>query len=285
MSSSSHAAIDPVCGMNVASLTRTTKLIHKRKSQIFCSEYCKKRFRETPERFLGTPLIRCENVWKVFQKGGVETAALRGLYLNIWEGDFVVIIGASGSGKSTVLNMIGLLDRPTKGKVFIKGRDASTFSEEERAQIRSKLFGFVFQQYNLIPWLTAYENAVLPILFAGGQVDQKAISEEFERYGLKERMSHLPVELSGGEQQRTALLRSLSNNPSVILGDEPTGNLDSKTGMRILNGLIRMHDEQNKTLIIVSHDAGVAALGHQILTIKDGISVQDYSAYRSQYTH
>lgn len=276
---------DPVCGMNVAALTHTAKHIHKKKAFTFCGDYCKNRFKETPDRFLGTPLIRCENVWKVFKKGGVETAALRGLYLNIWEGDFVVIIGASGSGKSTVLNMIGLLDRPTKGKVFIKGRDASTFSEDERALIRSKLFGFVFQQYNLIPWLTAYENAILPIMFAGGRVDQKTISEEFDRYGLKDRMTHLPVELSGGEQQRTALLRSLSNNPAVILGDEPTGNLDSKTGMRILNGLIRMHDEQNKTLIIVSHDAGVAALGHQILTIKDGMSVQDHHAYRSQYTH
>lgn len=281
---SAERIIDPVCGMNVANLKHTTKT-YQGKTISLCGDACKQRFTESPKRFLGTPLIACENVWKVYQKGGAETAALRGVDLHIWEGDFVVIIGASGSGKSTVLNMIGLLDRPTSGKILIRGRDAATFSEDERANIRANMFGFVFQQYNLIPWLTAFENATLPRIFANRDVDAARIKNEFDRFGLKDRMGHLPVEMSGGEQQRTALLRSLANDPDVILGDEPTGNLDSKTGMKILQGLIDLHDQQNKTLIVVSHDAGVADLGHQILTIKDGVSVQNHQTHRAEYTH
>lgn len=250
----------------------------------FCSEWCRDRFQKDPQKFSGEPLIRLENVEKIFKMGEVDTPALRGLNLRVWRGDFVAIIGSSGSGKSTALNMTGLLDVPTAGKIFLNGRDTSLLTDEERADLRSRTFGFVFQQYNLIPWLTAYENAALPLLFAGKKEDEAEILGRFEEIGIKERTEHRPFELSGGEQQRTAILRALANNPEVILGDEPTGNLDSKTGDIILELLVKMKNNDGKTLIIVTHDADIAERADQVLTFKDGKMVKDHQKYKKTYT-
>jgi ABC-type lipoprotein export system ATPase subunit len=200
---------------------------------------------------------------------------LKGLYLNIWEGDFVVIVGPSGSGKSTTLNMVGLLDTPTSGRIMHKGNDITQLNEDERARMRSKTFGFVFQQYNLIPWLTANENALLPLIFAAQETNEKMLKHFFDEMLLKDRMEHRPSELSGGEQQRIALLRALVNDPAILLGDEPTGNLDSITGGRILEILIDLHKVHKKTLLIVTHDLNIAKMADQIIAFKDGRLVRN----------
>lgn len=250
----------------------------------FCGEHCLKRFKKKPEKFLGDPLIKLKEVCKVFKMDGAETKALRGLSLNIWEGDFVVIIGASGSGKSTSLNMMGLLDRPSSGVVFLNGRDTSKIEDIQRADLRSRMFGFVFQQYNLIPWLTAYENVALPLIFAGMKVERNNLEEGFREMGLGKRMNHRPFELSGGEQQRVALLRALANDPEIILGDEPTGNLDSKTGNRLLEMLVELNKTKGKTLVIVTHDAHIAEMADQVIVIKDGKMIRNHQAHKETYT-
>ncbi|MBI4992029.1 MAG: ATP-binding cassette domain-containing protein [Candidatus Harrisonbacteria bacterium] len=270
--------------MDLAEFSDLITIIRKGKSVYFCSGGCGGRFKKNPEKFLGEPLIRLSAVWKVFNTGKAETMALQGLDLHVWEGDFVSIIGASGSGKSTALNMIGLLDRPTSGKIFFKGKDISLFSDEERAELRSSVFGFVFQQYNLIPWLTAYENVILPLVFAGTKIDESRLEANFREAGLKERMTHRPFELSGGEQQRTALLRALANDPKIILGDEPTGNLDSATGNKILEMLVNLNKIQKKTLIIITHDADIAGKADQVITLKDGRLVRNHQVHQKIYT-
>lgn len=275
---------DMVCGMNLTGLSDLTTADWNNEKVYFCGEGCRERFFENPERFRGEPIIKLRSVEKLFHLGLVEVPVLRGLDLNIWEGDFVSIIGASGSGKSTVLNLIGLLDRPTKGTISFRGKDVSILSDDARALFRSKTFGFVFQQYNLIPWLTAYENASLPLIFSGEEALLKKLNDMSERLGLKDRMAHRPFELSGGEQQRTALLRALANDPAVILGDEPTGNLDSETGKNILNMLIQLNREEKKTLIIVTHDATIAEMADEIITIKDGRMLRDHRIHKKLYT-
>jgi len=276
---------DLVCGMTVLGLARVVTGTYRGKTYQFCSEQCLTRFRKNPKKYFGPPLLELWNVWKIFKTGGAETQALRGFDLHVWEGDFVAIIGASGSGKSTVLNMIGLLDRPTKGQMFVNGRDMNALAEDDRARLRSRMFGFVFQQYNLIPWLSAYENVILPLIFSDRTVDRKKVEREFDQFGIKQRMTHRPHELSGGEQQRTALLRALANDPEIILGDEPTGNLDSVTGAKILERLIDLNKREKKTLIIVTHDAAIADLADQIIAVKDGKSVQNHQAHRRALTH
>ncbi|MBI4993971.1 ATP-binding cassette domain-containing protein [Candidatus Wolfebacteria bacterium] len=259
---------------------------HKSENFYFCGEFCKERFKKNPEKFSGEPIISLKNIVKAFQMGDSQTQALRGLNLNIWEGDFVAIIGASGSGKSTALNMIGLLDKPTSGEIFLNGKNVSLLGDEERARLRSEFFGFIFQQYNLIPWLTAFENAALPLIFANKNITQKKeeIEKKFEEVGIEKRMEHRPAELSGGEQQRVALLRALSNNPEIIIGDEPTGNLDSATGNKILEMLINLNKIDKKTLIIVTHDADIAEKADQIIAIKDGQLVKNHQTHKKIYT-
>lgn len=230
------------------------------------------------------PLIRLHEIRKVFQMGKTETRVLQGLNINIWRGDFVAIVGASGSGKSTALNIMGLLDRPTSGTVSLGGEDVSLLPDEKRALLRSKTFGFVFQQYNLIPWLTAYENATLPLIFAGDALDGEHMNTRFEEIGLAHRLGHRPTELSGGEQQRVALLRALANDPDIILGDEPTGNLDSETGEKILNMLIDLNKRSGKTLVIVTHDAGIAERADQVVALKDGYVVRNHQKHKKIYT-
>lgn len=222
------------------------------------------------------PIIRLEDVWKVYNLGKVDITVLRGLHFHINKGDFVALMGPSGSGKSTTMNMIGCLDIPTKGEIYLKGKDISKLPESDLAQIRGKTIGFVFQQFNLIPTMTALENVMLPMIFQGtdeGERKKTAI-KLLEMVGLKERASHKPAELSGGEQQRVAIARALANNPEIILADEPTGNLDSKTGIEIINKLKELHEKENKTIVVISHDKNVAKNANKIIFLKDGVIVK-----------
>lgn len=217
-------------------------------------------------------VIKLENVWKIYQFDHLEISVLKGVTLDISRGSFVVILGPSGSGKSTLLNMLGCLDLPTKGRVLLQGRDISKMSEDELAQARGKKIGFVFQQFNLLQNLNAVENVALPMIFQGkSETERKKRSESLlASLGLKERALHRPSELSGGEQQRIAIARALANDPEIIVADEPTGNLDSTTGQRIMEILINLHKNENKTIIVVTHDPTIADYSSQVVHIRDG---------------
>lgn len=217
-------------------------------------------------------IISLENVWKIYRMGHVEVNALQGLNLDVKEGEFLAIMGPSGSGKSTAVNMIGCLDVPTRGKILLEGHDISKLSESELAQIRGKKIGFIFQQFNLIPTLTALENVMLPMIFQGvGEEERtKRGTKLLELVELGDRINHKPTELSGGEQQRVAIARSLSNNPEVVLADEPTGNLDSKTGANVLDFLEKLHKEERKTIIMVTHNQNLAKFAERTEFLKDG---------------
>ncbi len=225
------------------------------------------------------PIIKLENIWKTYQLGKTEVHALRGLSLEIFPGSFVTIMGSSGSGKSTLLNMIGCLDSPTQGKVYLKGKNISEMPESQLSQFRGKTLGFVFQDFNLLPNLTAAENVMLPMVFQGvSLVKRKKKAENLlERVGLKQRMSHQPLELSGGERQRVALARAFANDPEVIIADEPTGNLDSITGKMIMENLKDFHKKQGKTMVVVTHDPKIAEYAEKIVNIKDGQIVKNHS--------
>ena len=217
-------------------------------------------------------LIKLENVWKIYKMGKVEVNALQGLNLDVKEGEFLAIMGPSGSGKSTAVNMIGCLDVPTKGKILLDNHDISKLSESELAQIRGRKIGFIFQQFNLIPTLTALENVALPIVFQSVEREKrtKRASELLKIVELNDRMEHKPAELSGGQQQRVAIARSLANDPEVILADEPTGNLDSSTGETVMSFLERLNRKEGKTIIMVTHDSNVARHADRIEFLKDG---------------
>lgn len=224
------------------------------------------------------PIIKLENVWRTYQLGKTEVHALRGLSLEIFPGSFVTIMGSSGSGKSTLLNMIGCLDFPTKGKVYLKGKNISEMPENQLSQFRGKTLGFVFQDFNLLPNLTAAENVMLPMIFQGVSLAERKKKAEnlLERIGLKQRMSHQPSELSGGERQRVALARAFANDPEVIIADEPTGNLDSVTGKMIMENLKDFHKKEGKTMVIVTHDPKIAEYAEKIVNIKDGQIVKNH---------
>ena len=226
------------------------------------------------------PLIRLEDVWKIYQLGQVELTVLKGISLEIASGSFVSILGPSGSGKSTLLNMVGILDVPTRGKVFLLGEDTSQLSEDDLAKIRGQKIGFIFQQFNLLPNLNALENVMIPMLFQGVPQKERKERAEFllDSVGLRERILHRPAELSGGEQQRIAIARSLANNPEVVIADEPTGNLDSTTGEKIMEILINLHKKERKTIIVVTHDPHIADYSEKIINIKDGNIVTDLLA-------
>ena len=219
-----------------------------------------------------TLVIKLENVWKVYQLGKVELTALKGINLEVTPGAFVTIMGPSGSGKSTLLNMIGCLDVPTKGKVFLKGKDISQLSETQLSQLRGKTIGFVFLEFNLLPNLDALENVALPMVFQGASLEEriKKAKELLASVGLEERIYHQPAELSGGERQRVALARAFANDPEVVIADEPTGNLDSTTGKKIMEVLTDFHKREGKTIVVVTHDPNIASYSEEVVNIKDG---------------
>ena len=221
-------------------------------------------------------IIKLENVWKTYKMGDVEVNALQGLNLNINEGEFVAIMGPSGSGKSTAVNMIGCLDVPTKGKITLEQHDISKLSESELAQIMGRKIGFIFQQFNLIPTMTALENVMLPMIFQGLNEEKRTerAIKLLELVELGDRINHKPTELSGGQQQRVAIARALANNPEVVIADEPTGNLDSKTGTNVLDFLQKLHKKENKTIVMVTHDANLSRVAERIEFLKDGIIVK-----------
>jgi len=216
-------------------------------------------------------IIKLDSVWKIYQMGDVKVNALRGINLEIKKGEFVAIEGPSGSGKSTAMNMIGCLDIPTKGRIFLDRKDISHLGESELAQIRGKKIGFIFQQFNLLPTLTALENVTLPMIFQGTPKEErvKRAEELLTMMELGDRIHHKPTELSGGQQQRVAIARSLANDPEVILADEPTGNLDTKTGVNVIHFLKDLN-KKGKTIIMVTHDPDIAKHAHRIEFLKDG---------------
>ncbi len=221
-------------------------------------------------------IIELKDVWKIYKMGDVEVAALRGMTLNVKRGEFVSIMGPSGSGKSTAVNMVGCLDIPTKGTIKLEGKDISKLSESNLAQIRGRKIGFIFQKFNLINTLTALENIMLPMTFQniGQEKRYNRAVKLLKLVELDDRMYHTPSELSGGQQQRVAIARSLANDPEVILADEPTGNLDSKTGRIVMDFLKKMNKEEGKTIIMVTHDDNLSKSADRIEYLKDGSIVK-----------
>ncbi len=224
----------------------------------------------------GETIIRLVDVWKTYTLGETKVHALRGLNLEVKAGEFLSIMGPSGSGKSTCMNMIGCLDIPTKGRIELDGVDIASLHESDLAQIRGKKIGFIFQQFNLINTLTAKENVMLPMIFQGVPPTERHRRAEslLRLVDLGERMDHRPTELSGGQQQRVAIARALAIEPSVILADEPTGNLDSKTGDTVIDFLKKLHKEKKTTIVMVTHDAHVAKHAERIVYLKDGQQVK-----------
>ena len=227
---------------------------------------------------MAEPLIKLENIWKVYQIGEVALTVLKGISLEVFPGAFTTIMGPSGSGKSTLMHIIGCLDIPTKGKVFLGGQKILELSEDELARIRGQRVGFVFQQFNLLHNLNALENVMLPMIFQGVP-ESKRVKRAKELLGsldLGNRIFHRPGELSGGERQRVAIARALSNDPEIIVADEPTGNLDSTTGKMIMEILINLHKKEKKTIVVVTHDPHIAEYTEKIINIKDGEIVANH---------
>lgn len=218
-----------------------------------------------------TPLIELKNIYKIYQMGDEEVRANDGISLTIEKGEFVAIVGKSGSGKSTLMNIIGALDVPTEGEYYLGGQDVSDMTDNELAAIRNQMIGFVFQQYNLLPKLNLLENVELPLLYAGMDTwdRRERAMESLERVGLKEKWKNFPKQLSGGQQQRVSIARALAGNPSLILADEPTGALDSKTGREVLDFLKKLNKEGN-TIVMITHDSSIAMEARRVVRIHDG---------------
>ena len=222
------------------------------------------------------PLVELKDIYKIYKMGDTEVRALDGISLTIEKGEFVAIIGKSGSGKSTCMNIIGCLDVATSGTYRLNGKDISRYSDDELAEVRNKMLGFIFQQYNLLPKLSILENVALPLLYAGmsdAEQTERALAS-LDRVGLKEKAKNVPSQLSGGQQQRVSIARALAGNPSVILADEPTGALDSKTGRDVMNFLRQLHEEGN-TIVLITHDNSIAAQAQRVVRITDGRIVYD----------
>lgn len=221
-------------------------------------------------------MIKLENITKVYKMGSTEVRALDGVSLHIKPHEFVAIIGPSGSGKSTLMNMIGCLDVPTSGRYWIDGIEGSKMKDNQLADLRNKKLGFIFQQYNLLTKLSALENVELPLIYRGigASEREKLAKAALARVGLEDKLHHKPTELSGGQQQRVSIARALSSHPSLILADEPTGALDSKSGVEIMQMMHDLHEEGN-TIIIITHDLNIAKQAERIVTIRDGKIVSD----------
>jgi putative ABC transport system ATP-binding protein len=223
-------------------------------------------------------IIRLENVSKVYTLGGNKFLALDNISFSIKRNDFIAIMGPSGSGKSTMLHILGLLDKPTKGDVYIDEIKTTRLSDDEIAEIRNRKIGFIFQQFNLMPHLISIDNVCLPCLFKEIPNHEKGKALELlELVGLKGKENNRPGQLSGGEQQRVAIARALINDPDVILADEPTGNLDSKTGKQIMDTLVHLHKDHGKTIIVVTHDPEIASYAKRHINIKDGHIIHDHT--------
>jgi putative ABC transport system ATP-binding protein len=216
-------------------------------------------------------LIETRDLWKTYVMGDEEIHALRGVSIAIERGEYVAIMGPSGSGKSTLMNLIGCLDTPTKGSYLLNEKEVESMNDDELARIRNEEIGFVFQTFNLLPRATALHNVELPLVYAGvsSKVRQERARQALEKVELTTRASHRPNELSGGQRQRVAIARALVNNPSILLADEPTGNLDSKTGTEIMGVFARLHEGGN-TIILVTHEPDIAAYAHRVISIRDG---------------
>jgi putative ABC transport system ATP-binding protein len=216
-------------------------------------------------------LIETQDLWKTYVMGEEEIHALRGVSIAIERGEYVAIMGPSGSGKSTLMNLIGCLDTPTKGSYLLNSKEVAAMNDDELAQIRNQEIGFVFQTFNLLPRATALHNVELPLIYAGisGKERQERAKQALEKVDLSQRATHRPNELSGGQRQRVAIARALVNDPSILLADEPTGNLDSKTGNEIMGVFERLHGGGN-TIVLVTHEAEIAAYAHRVIHIRDG---------------
>jgi putative ABC transport system ATP-binding protein len=221
-------------------------------------------------------LVKINDVYKIYNAGDNEVRALDGITLNINHGEFVAIIGHSGSGKSTLMNILGCLDTPTKGEYILDGDAVANLSDNQLSDIRNKQIGFIFQGFNLIPALNALENVELPLIYRGLKPSErrKLATEALSRVGLANRRLHRPSELSGGQQQRAAIARAIGARPPIILADEPTGNLDTKSGLEVMNILKELNAE-GKTIILITHDKNVAAVAKRIVTLKDGKIISD----------
>lgn len=225
---------------------------------------------------MSKPVIDVQDVWKIYTMGENEIKVLKGISFSVRKGEFIAIVGKSGSGKTTLVNQIGCLDSPTSGDVILGGHRVSTLSESKLAQIRGKQIGYVFQKFNLIKTLSAQENVEMPMIFQGKSVEQrreKAV-KLLSDFDMGEKLINKPSELSGGQQQRVAIARALANEPEIILADEPTGNLDSKTGVIVMNYLRKLHEE-GKTIILVTHDDKLSKYAQRIITLVDGRIVND----------
>ena len=233
---------------------------------------------------MAEPLIELKNIYKIYHMGDEEVRASDGVSLSIDRGEFVAIVGKSGSGKSTLMNIIGALDVPTEGEYILGGEDVSEMSDDQLAQIRNKMIGFIFQQYNLLPKLNLLENVELPLLYAGVPVQERKerALKSLARVGLEEKWKNLPNQLSGGQQQRVSIARALAGDQSLILADEPTGALDSRTSREVLNFLRQLNEEGN-TIVMITHDNSIALEAKRVVRIKDGKinfdgDVKDYAA-------
>jgi putative ABC transport system ATP-binding protein len=226
-------------------------------------------------------VIVTDNLWKTYEMGDQQVHALRGVDIRIRHNEYVAIMGPSGSGKSTLMNLIGCLDSPTEGRYWLNGHDVSQLNDDELARIRNKEIGFVFQTFNLLARATALHNVELPLIYNGTPADERIAraKEVLESVGLGTRMMHKPNELSGGQRQRVAIARALVNHPSIILADEPTGNLDSKTGDEIMALFDNLH-EQGNTIVVVTHEPDIAEFAHRIITIRDGSIYSDHPSSR-----
>ncbi len=221
-------------------------------------------------------MISCTGLTKTYTVGETRVHALQGVDLQVEDGEFIAIVGASGSGKSTLLHLIGGIDRPTSGRVRISDIEITSLSDDELAELRARKVGFVFQFHNLIPTLTALENVELPMIFTGIKpAERRRRAEELLRsVGLENRLNHTPLQLSGGQQQRVAIARALANKPDVILADEPTGELDSKTGKSVMQTLKNIREEHGTTLVVVTHEREVAAMADRVIRLRDGRVVE-----------